>query len=220
MTETGVLIIRGEKTDVEKIQQVLKKGSSGDDAKNEEGKKKPMPDAAEEQPEKRQKTTSYNWFMQSPWAPEELPVEIISLEKENAEDVVKLIEGAFSQANKDPAGGPRVMAVVGGKMIVVRATPAEMKAIREFVANLDDRRLLSVVQLRRYSAEAAASSIRSFMKTADRPGDDDAFQVTADVAENRLLLRANKAEEAEVMRLLGELGEDVGNRGGNAAPKR
>jgi beta-lactamase regulating signal transducer with metallopeptidase domain len=215
--ESNVFILRGAKSDVEQVQRLLvipaPPGGEKSAGPSTSSAAPPTDATARRLPSKG----DYK-------AGDQMGVEIISLEKQTADVVMPVLENAFPQLNsKTTDGAPQVHVVVGGKTIVIRARPTELTAIRELIDsidNLDDPRLFWVVQLRRGPPNAAANSIRELMGVADKPYNKYGFRVTADVANNRILVRANKAEREKVMNLLRQLGEDVDNRGEDAALKR
>lgn len=98
---------------------------------------------------------------------------------------------------------------------------ADQMLIRALIDVLDgSSRRFEVVQLRTLNAEFVAGSIQTMMigpaqdestrgrfSSAAAPAETDRFQVEADVEHNRLLLRANDAELAEIRSLLMKLGE-------------
>ncbi|HVW37395.1 MAG TPA: secretin N-terminal domain-containing protein [Pirellulales bacterium] len=105
--------------------------------------------------------------------------------------------------------------------LIAYAPLADQMLIRSLIDVLDgSSRRFEVVQLRTLSAEFVAGSIQSLM-VGPEPQDNsrrrsssdasqaegDRFQVEADIEHNRLLLRANDAELAEIRSLLMKLGE-------------
>ncbi|HVX59144.1 MAG TPA: secretin N-terminal domain-containing protein, partial [Pirellulales bacterium] len=116
------------------------------------------------------------------------------------------------------------------RAIIAYAPLADHVLIRSLVEKLDGSgRRFEVIQLRMLSAEYVAGSIQTLMtgpeKTdssssyysrrrsyfygggSDEQDSSDQFQVEADIEHNRLLLRANDFELAEVKTLLTKLGE-------------
>lgn len=105
--------------------------------------------------------------------------------------------------------------------LIAYAPLADQMLIRSLIDVLDGTsRRFEVVQLRTLSAEFVAGSIQTMMigpaqeestrgrySSATAPTETDRFQVEADIEHNRLLLRANDAELAEIRSLLMKLGE-------------
>jgi type II secretory pathway component GspD/PulD (secretin) len=123
--------------------------------------------------------------------------------------------------------------------LVVFGPLADQVMITDLVERLDGAsRKFEVIQLRTLSAEYVAGSIISLMNGPEKQNDNgrsrypfyffdsgsqqqqdntDKFQVEADIERNRLLLRANDVELAEVRALLVKLGEiPADQRYGNA----
>ena len=141
---------------------------------------------------------------------------------------------AFRLAAIDPATLVKVLNELGGldpstrleidaanNSLIAYGPLADQMLIRTLVGTLDGTsRRFEVIQLRTLSAEFVAGSIQTLL-LGPEPSDDsrrryspepaqneaDRFQVEADVEHNRLLLRANDAELAEIRSLLTKLGE-------------
>jgi len=150
--------------------------------------------------------------------PGEVQTAAISIDKHDAESVMSSIKAAFPQVNDPIDDAPQVRAIAGAKIIVVRAKPAQLKQIRDFVRNLENPRNVKVVQLRRMRAEEMVKSIQQLMK-GGTDFDGAGFFVTADVDNNRLLLRANNQEEEQVMQLVHQLDETSGEEKSAGLPR-
>ncbi|MEX0712350.1 MAG: secretin N-terminal domain-containing protein, partial [Pirellulales bacterium] len=128
----------------------------------------------------------------------------------------------------DPA--TRLEVDANNKAIIAYAPLADHLLIRSLVDKLDGTgRTFEVIQLRRLSAEYVAGSIMMLMAGPEEDSNSrrnrypyyfygsygsqqeekaaDRFQVEADIEHNRLLLRANEVELAEINDLLLKLGE-------------
>lgn len=107
------------------------------------------------------------------------------------------------------------------RALIAYAPLADQMLIRSLIDVLDgSSRRFEVIQLRTLSAEFVAGSIQTLM-VGPEPQEDsrrrsssdsnqaegDRFQVEADIEHNRLLLRANDSELAEIRSLLMKLGE-------------
>ncbi|HUY93352.1 MAG TPA: secretin N-terminal domain-containing protein [Pirellulales bacterium] len=105
--------------------------------------------------------------------------------------------------------------------LIAYGSLADQMLIRSLVDVLDGTsRRFEVIQLRTLSAEFVAGSIQTLMvgpqqnestrsrfSSSASPTEADRFQVEADIEHNRLLLRANDSELAEIRSLLMKLGE-------------
>jgi type II secretory pathway component GspD/PulD (secretin) len=116
------------------------------------------------------------------------------------------------------------------KCLWVQASAADHVRIAQLIKQFDgEGREFYVIQLRRLAADLAAVSIKELIFGEEKKEDDsnrrpyyyfygqqqqqkeenphDGFRVVADVERNRLLLRANDSEMADVRNLLAQMGE-------------
>ena len=126
-----------------------------------------------------------------------------------------------------------VQADQAGQSLVVQGTAADQEKIAKLITELDgEERMMKSIPLRRYPADEAAVSIRELifgksekkddsqqdpyyqylmsMANRNQPQKEDphaGFYVSADVVNNRLLVKANKKEFEQIYSLLKELGE-------------
>ena len=141
---------------------------------------------------------------------------------------------AYRLAAIDPATLVKVLNELGGldpstrleidaanNSLIAYGPLADQMLIRTLVGTLDGTsRRFEVIQLRTLSAEFVAGSIQTLLMGPEASDDSrrrnspepaqneaDRFQVEADIEHNRLLLRANEAELAEIRSLLTKLGE-------------
>ncbi len=114
------------------------------------------------------------------------------------------------------------------KSIMAYASLADHMVIRQLIERVDGAtRTFEVIQLQKLQADAVAGTIKLMMNVSEdnnrnsydygwgysyrsrrSSGGEDKFKVDADVENNRLLLRANATEMAEIKNLLRKLGED------------
>ena len=144
-------------------------------------------------------------------------------------DPKKLVASLQELGGLDPT--TRLEVDEANRAIIAYATPADHFTIRSTVEKLDSSaRRVEVIPLRRLAADEVAGTIQYLMAgTGGRSSSqseypdyyfgysynrrnrtqppEDAFRVDADVANNRLLVRANDVELEEVVSILTKLGE-------------
>lgn len=144
-------------------------------------------------------------------------------------DPQKLVASLEALGGLDPT--TRLEVDSANRAIIAYASPADHFTIRSTIEKLDSSaRHVEVIPLRRLAADEVAGTIQNLMgATADRQGSrpeyldyiygygsrgrgreqesEDQFRIEADVAHNRLLVRANDVELEEVVSILVKLGE-------------
>lgn len=98
------------------------------------------------------------------------------------------------------------------KRLNVYATPADQAQVRAIVKQLDGipGNTVTVVQLKKTDAVAAATSLSKLFGNSSRSGDGP--HIEADALNRRLMIRGTPDQMAEIRKLLADMGED-GNTG-------